>query len=111
MLSVEYWQRFMQFEYANEVLLLVGGLCAVIAVLQIVRSSLKMLFWVVIGGLGLLAANIGMQQGAYALPGAEHWQNSRLNALASTLDEDVLKYLCQRFDTSDAQTLEAPSSR
>lgn len=97
---MKYWQEFLQFDYANEVLMAVGGLFVFVGVLQIVRSSIKMLFWVVIAGVGGIAASYGMQQGSYTIPGMDKLRGANLDAIASNIDTDVLEFLCQKIDTT-----------
>ena len=96
---MKYWQEFLQFDYAHEVLMAVGGLFVFVGVLQIVRSSIKMLFWVVIAGIGGIAASYGMQQGSYTIPGMDKLRSANLDTIASNIDTDVLEFLCQKIDT------------
>ncbi|MGQ7844581.1 hypothetical protein ACUNV4_08900 [Granulosicoccus sp. 3-233] len=97
---MNYWQEFLQFEYAHEILMAVGGLLVFVGVLQIVRSSLKMLFWVVIAGIGGITASYGMQQGSITIPGMEKLRGANLDTIASNIDTDVLEFLCQKIDTT-----------
>ena len=102
---MKYWQQFQQFEFANEVMLVVGFLLVFIGALQIVRSSLKLLFWVLVAGLGAISATYGMQQSEYDLPSfdATRLNGSSLSELVAGKDRDVLEYLCQKLDTANAQ--------
>ena len=101
---MKYWQQFQQFEFANEVMLVVGVLLVFIGALQIVRSSLKLLFWVLIAGVGAISATYGMQQSPYDLPSfnTTTLNGSNLSDLVAGKDRDVLEYLCQKLDTADA---------
>lgn len=99
---MKYWQEFLQFDYANEIMIGAGALFVVIGILQIVRSSIKMLFWLVFAGIGVVAGAYGMQQGSYTLPGIDKLRSANLNAIASNIDTDVLEFLCQKLDTSSA---------
>lgn len=101
---MKYWQEFQRFEYANELMLVVGGMFLFVAILQIVRSGLKMFFWVLIAALGAASASYGMQQGSYRLPGLDQLNGARLNELASNIDSDVLQYLCQKLDIAPEST-------
>ena len=49
---MEYWEEFQKFEFANETLMVVGGLLVLFAVFQIIKSSVKLVFWVILGSLG-----------------------------------------------------------
>lgn len=97
---MKYWHEFLQFDYANEVLLAAGALFIIIGVMQIVRSSIKMLFWVIIAGVGAFSFSYGMQQGSYTIPGMEHLRGANLNTIASNIDSDVLEFLCQKLDAT-----------
>ena len=101
---MKYWQQFQQFEYANEVMLVVGALLVFIGALQIVRSSLKLLFWVLIAGVGAISATYGMQQSSYDLPSfnTTRFNGTSLSDLVAGKDQDVLEYLCQKLETPDA---------
>lgn len=100
---MKYWQQFQQFEYANEVMLVVGALLIFIGALQIVRSSLKLLFWVLIAGAGAVSATYGMQQSPYDLPSfnTTTFNGTSLSDLVAGKDQDVLEYLCQKLETPD----------
>ena len=102
---MKYWQQFQQFEYANEVMLVVGALLVFIGALQIVRSSLKLLFWVLVAGVGALSATYGMQQSPYDLPSfnTTTFNGSSLSDLVAGKDREVLEYLCQKLNTTEAQ--------
>ena len=102
---MKYWQQFQQFEYASEIMLIAGALLVFIGALQIVRSSLKLLFWVLIAGLGAISATYGMQQSPYDLPSLNTaaFNGSSLSDMVAGKDQDVLEYLCQKLDTADAR--------
>ncbi|ASJ72969.1 hypothetical protein [Granulosicoccus antarcticus] len=102
---MQYWQEFQKFEYANEVLIMLGALLVFIAALQIVRSSLKLLFWVLIAGCGAISASYGMQQSPYDLPSLNTGalSGARLSDLVAGKDQDVLEYLCQKLDSPEPQ--------
>lgn len=102
---MKYWHQFQQFEYANEVMLVVGAVLVFIGALQIVRSSLKMLFWVLIAGLGAASLTYGMQQSPYDLPSfnTPSLDRAHLSNMVDGKDQEVLEYLCQRLETSEFQ--------
>lgn len=102
---MKYWQEFLKFDYAIEVLLAIGALFVLVGIVQIVRSSIKMLFWVVIVAIGAAAGSYGLQEGPYTLPGLDRLQEANLNTLASSIDSDVLQYLCQKLDAPDETPL------
>ena len=92
------WNRFLEFEYAYEILMGVGAIILIIAVLKIIRSSLKMLFWVVLGSIGFLSLSYGFNNGSGTLPGG--FGSDRTIDLADIVrdgKEDVLRVLCERM--------------
>lgn len=92
------WNRFLEFEYAYEILMGVGAIILIIAVLKIIRSSLKMLFWVVLGSIGFLSFSYGFNNGDGTLPGG--FGSDRPIDLADIVrdgKEDVLRVLCERM--------------
>lgn len=93
-----YWNRFLEYEYAYEVLMGVGAIILIVAVLKIIRSSLKMLFWVVLGSIGFLSFSYGFNNGDGTLPGG--FGSDRPIDLADIVrdgKEDVLRVLCERM--------------
>lgn len=65
---MEYWEAFQEFEFSNETLMVVGGLLVFIAAMQIIKSSMKLLFWVVLAGVGAFGALYGHDRSAVRLP-------------------------------------------
>lgn len=57
---MEYWQAFKSFEYASEVLIIVGAMLVLLGTMKILGSSLKLLFWVLIVGIGVTSAMYGL---------------------------------------------------
>lgn len=94
----QYWQRFLEYEYANELMMGIGVLLFIIAALKIIRSSLKLLFWVFLGTLGATAFSYGYNSGDIFLPG-DVGSASRfdLSALIRDGKEDALRLLCERL--------------
>jgi len=94
----EYWNRFLAYEYAYEILMGVGAIILIIAILKIIRSSLKMLFWVVLGSIGFLSFSYGFNNGDGTLPGG--FGSDRPIDLADIVrdgKQDVLRVLCERL--------------
>jgi len=92
------WNRFLELEYANEILMGVGAIILIIAVLKIIRSSLKMLFWVVLGSIGFFSLSYGFNSSGGSLPGG--FGSDRPVDLAEIVRdgrEDVLRVLCERM--------------
>ena len=91
-----YWARFEAFEYSYEILMGVGGLLVIIAALKIIRSSLKVLFWVVLGAIGVVSFSYGMNRGDSDLAN-ELDGKLDIPSLIADGKEDVLRVLCERL--------------
>lgn len=100
---MQQWQQFLRFEYSDEIMLVVGGLLVLIGVLQIVRSSLKLLFWVLLAGVGAVSASYGMQRSPYDLPALDQFGLTEIRDMVPTLSNDVLEILCQKLESGNAQ--------
>lgn len=68
------WSQFREFQFANEVLILLGALLVLIGVVKIVRSSIKMLFWVLLSGLGAMSVAYGMNSSGLGMGNTEVWK-------------------------------------
>ena len=97
---MKYWQEFLRFEYADEVMLIVGALLVVWSALKIIRSSLKLVFWVLIAGLGALSASYGMQHSPLNLPPLHELGLADIRRLAPDIPTDVLQVLCEKLQQS-----------
>jgi len=95
---MEYWRAFLEFEYANEVMMILGTLLVVVGVMKIIRSSLKLVFWVLLSGLGVASVSYGMSNSPLNLPGINNIGLADLERLRSGLSTDVLKLLCIKLD-------------
>lgn len=95
---MDYWQEFIRFEYANEIMMVVGTLLVFFSALKILRSSLKLLIWVVLASLGAASLSYGVQHSPYDLPALDSLGVADIKALAPKLNKDVLEFLCEKLD-------------
>ena len=95
---MEYWHAFLEFEYANEVMMILGTFLVVVGVMKIIRSSIKLLFWVLLSGVGEASVSYGMSNSPLDLPGINRIGLSDLDRLRSGLSNDVLKLMCIKLD-------------
>ncbi len=95
---MEQWQSFINSEYADEIMIGVGVVLVLFSVMKIVSSSLKMLFWVVLAGLGSASLSYGFQHSPLDLPALNAGRLSDLTDLAAGADSEVLKFLCQKLN-------------
>jgi hypothetical protein len=100
---MQYWHEFLRFEFADELMLIVGALLVFFSVLKIVRSSLKLLFWVLLAGLGAASVSYGMQHSPLDLPPLDQLRISDIRNLAPGLTDDVLTILCQKLQGTGDQ--------
>jgi len=92
-LKMEYWEAFQRFEFSNETLIVLGGLLVVVAVLQILKSSLKMVFWVVLAVIGCFSALYGYDRSAVRLPDSLV-EEARNLAGPGSLTNGMMQALC-----------------
>jgi len=90
------WRDFEALEYSHEILMGVGGLLIIIAALKIVRSSLKVLFWVVLGGIGAASFSYGMNRGDGSIS-QELDGKIDISDIIRDGKEDVLRVLCAKL--------------
>ena len=90
------WARFEAFEYSYAILMGVGGLLVIIAALKIIRSSLKVLFWVVLGAVGVVSFSYGMNRGDSDIT-RELEQKVDIADVFREGKEDVLRVLCEKL--------------
>jgi hypothetical protein len=95
---MEYWQEFIRYEHANSVMMALGALLVFISIMQIVKSSLKMLFWVSLAGLGAASLSYGFEHSPFDLPALDKLNVKDVKTMAPDLDGDVLDFLCQKID-------------
>ena len=92
-----YWQQFLQFEFANEVLMIVGAMLVLLGVMRIIKSSLRLVFWVLLSGIGVASVSYGMTGSAINLPGTD-------GSLTDLVDQgkdipiDALRVLCLKLE-------------
>ena len=98
---MEYWQAFQNFEYANEVMIICGALLVFIAALKIVRSSLKMIFWVILAGVGAASVSYGMNGSPINLPGTGNINLEDIVGPGKNMSRDVLQVLCEKLSASE----------
>jgi len=101
---MEYWQAFQHFEYANEVMMVFGALLVFIAVLKIVRSSLKLAFWVLLAGVGAASVSYGMNGSPINLPGTGNINLEDIVGPGKNMSVDVLRVLCVKLSENDGSS-------
>lgn len=95
---MEYWQEFIRYEHANSIMMALGVLLVFISILKIVKSSLSMLFWVLLAGLGAASLSYGFEHSPFDLPALGKLNVTDIQRMAPDMDNDVLNFLCQKID-------------
>ncbi len=90
---MEYWEAFQEFEFSNETLVVVGGLLVFIAALQIIKSSMKLAFWVLLAAVGGWGAIYGYDRSAVRLPD-DLIDDARNLAGSGGLTDSMMQALC-----------------
>lgn len=95
-------QQFLNFEYADELMIAFGAFLIFTGVMRIIKSSLTMVIWVALSGLGVASVSYGMNRSAIDLPFLDDPQASlaELAELAlpgKELSADALAILCERL--------------
>ncbi len=95
---LDYWNNFRAMAYSDELLIGIGAVLLIVGVIRIVKSSLTMLFWVILSGLGLTAISQGLDQSPFQL--AENHKNQVGDYIGAgkEMSADVLAVLCKKLD-------------
>lgn len=95
---MEWFEQLSRYEYFDEVLIVVGALLVIFGVLKIVGSSLKLLGWVALAGVGALAVMIGMEGGSFAAPAGLVEELRALTEPGKEISINALRTLCERVE-------------
>lgn len=95
-------QQFLNFEYADELMIGLGAFLIVTGVMRIIKSSLTMVVWVALSALGVASVSYGMNRSAINLPFLEDpraglAELAELAAPGKELSVDALAILCERL--------------
>lgn len=101
-----YWDQFRSMAYSDELLIGIGAVLLIVGVIKIVKSSLTMLFWVVLSGLGLGAISQGLDQSPFQMAAANKEQLSEYVGAGKEMSADVLNVLCRKLDENELLQLQ-----
>lgn len=96
---LEHWNNFLDFEFANEVLILVGALLVLFGVMRILKSSLKLIFWVLVSGLGGFAVAYGVERSGSEVPLNLSQEIKSLIGPGRELSVDAMRVLCEKLSS------------
>jgi len=95
---MEHWNNFLQFDYANEVLIVVGAIMVLMGVMKILGSSLKLLFWVLLSGAGAFSVAYGVERSGSDVPSNLAEELRSFIGPGRELSVDAMRVLCERLD-------------
>lgn len=95
---MEWWQKFEQLEYSNELLVGIGLLLFLVGVMKIIRSGLKMAFWVVLCGFGMGSIAYGTNKGDINLPFNSSNDLNEYVGTGKEISAEALQLLCRKVD-------------
>ncbi len=96
----DYWYDFRAMAYSDELLIGLGALLLIFGILKIVKSSLSMLFWVILSGIGLTSIAQGLDQNPLQLAANQTGQVSEYLNAGKEISADALEVLCRKLDES-----------
>jgi len=94
---VEIWNEFQKLDYANDIMLFGGGLLILIGVIKIVKSSIKLLIWVVLAAFGFASASYAMNQKGIPMPDTSPAKLEALLEPGKEMSKDALEMLCRKL--------------
>jgi fatty-acid desaturase len=97
-----HWEAFQQQPYADLIMIAFGGLLLLIGVLKIIRSSLKMLFWVILSAIGIASIAHGMDESPFELANGTTDDLTGYVVAGKELSADVLQLMCSKLDEASA---------
>lgn len=101
---MEYWEEFQKFEFSNETMMVIGGLLVVFALFQIIKSSMKLVFWVILAALGSFGALYGYDRSAVRLP--SHLADEVRNLAGNGgLTDGMMQALCLKVISEDTASV------
>jgi len=106
---LEYWQQFRAMAYSDELLIGVGALLLIFGILKIVKSSLTMLFWVILSGVGLAAISQGLDKSPFQLAAQGSNELTGVVEKGREISADALAVLCRKLDEQEL-LLQPPQS-
>jgi len=98
---IELWQSFMNSEFSTEALVAGGGVMVVFGIVRIIKSSFKLVLYVlmvIIGGCAMAYAN---QHATFKLPNNLQASIGSLALPGRDLSVDALRTMCEKVSLLD----------
>lgn len=103
---INFWQDFRSSPYSDEILIGVGAMLLIVSILKIVKSSLKMLFWVVLSGLGLTGIAHGLDDNPFVTAAIKQSPVADYVDTGKEISTDALSILCRKMEETELLQLE-----
>jgi len=100
------WKDFRGLPYADEILIGVGAMLLIVSILKIVKSSLKMFFWVALAGLGLTGIAQGLDHNPFVAAAVGSSPVADYIGTSKEISSDALSILCRKMEETELLQLE-----
>lgn len=97
---IQAWNDFHTQPYADTLLMAAGALLTLFAVIRIVRSSVTMLFWVLLAGLGVAAVAYGSGRTPWEAGDLADVELDDIVGPGREMSRELLELLCIRLEES-----------
>lgn len=98
----EYWNQFKAMAFSDELLIGIGAVLLLFGIYRIVKSSLTMMFWLILSAIGLGAISQGMDMSPFQLASANSNQLGDYLDQSKEMSSDVLNVLCKKLEEGEA---------
>lgn len=96
---MEIWEQFLNYEYANLVLIAAGALFLLIGILKILGSSIKLILWVLLAGLGGSALAYGLELSNLPVNFSQELKD--LAGPGKELSVEAMQSLCEKLNVTE----------
>lgn len=94
------WDNFLQQDYASVVLMIVGGLLIIFGIMRILGSSIKLLMWVLLVGIGAFSFNYGWDRTATGQQVSLSEELRELFGPGKDMTLDAMKRMCEKINVA-----------
>lgn len=96
---MEVWEQFLTYEFANVVLIAVGALLLLVGILKILGSSIKLILWVLLAGLGGSALAYGLELSNLPVNFSQELKD--LAGPGKDLSVEAMQSVCEKLNAGD----------
>lgn len=95
-----HWNNFLQQEYSSYVLMIIGGLLIIFGIMRILGSSIKLLMWVLLVGIGAFSFNYGWDRTTTGQQVSLSDELRELFGPGKDMTLDAMKKMCEKINLS-----------